>query len=456
MRSFDASIPPEPLAQGAHGARRSPRIWAVAGGKGGVGKSVVATNLAVALAAPGARCLLVDADFGGANAHTLLGVSRPKRTLSHFLRGEAKSLEEVACATCAPGVRLVSGAFALLEIANLNHAQKSRFLRHVQRLEADHVVLDLGAGSSFNVLDAFLLARRRIAVVSPEPTAVENVYHFLKAAFFRWLRGVARQAPVRAVLEEVLAEARRQPLVPRELIALAAQRDTRVGRLLQERARSFAPLLIVNQADRPEHHCIGPEIAAAYREHLGGRLEHLGTLARDECVLESVRRQRPALQIFPAGAFATDLRAAIDRLHGGTTPDPDAPYASPRACEAARAMARHGLGGTPGPAQQHPAPTPATPIDRVRALQLPPLDTAHPGAYLRRCRELLGIPLPQLLEQTCIRGLERIEGERFRELPPEPYVRGQVLQYARALGIAEAEMLAESYLERYRRAALSA
>ena len=70
----------------AHAKRaRAPRIWAVGGGKGGVGKTVVASSLAVALARSGVRCVAVDADFGAANLHTLLGVPEPRWVLRHFL-----------------------------------------------------------------------------------------------------------------------------------------------------------------------------------------------------------------------------------------------------------------------------------------------------------------------------------------------------------------------------------
>ncbi len=70
-------------------------IWAIAGGKGGVGKSLVASNLAVALAGHGMRCVLADADLGGANLHTIFGVPTPRRTLSHFLKGEVANLTDV-------------------------------------------------------------------------------------------------------------------------------------------------------------------------------------------------------------------------------------------------------------------------------------------------------------------------------------------------------------------------
>ena len=78
--------------------------------------------------------------------------------------------------------------------------------------------------------------------------------------------------------------------------------------------------------------------------------------------------------------------------------------------------------------------------------------TGQDGAYLRSCRERLRLRLTQLEERTRIRSLEAIENERFDVLPPEPYVHGHVLEYARALGIEQAHTLAAAFIDRYRRA----
>ena len=133
----------------------APRIWTVGGGKGGVGKSVVAASLAAAIAGTGRRCAAIDADLGGANLHTLLGVSRPRRTLSHLLTGEVGSLAELMVHTSVPNLWLVSGNEALLEMANPKHGQKEMLYRHIRGLDVDDVLLDLGAGSAFNFLDFF-------------------------------------------------------------------------------------------------------------------------------------------------------------------------------------------------------------------------------------------------------------------------------------------------------------
>jgi flagellar biosynthesis protein FlhG len=132
-----------------------PCIWAVGGGKGGVGKSMVTTSLAVALAGRGQRVVVVDADLGGANVDTVFGISRPPRTLSEFFAGEVPRLADVLSPTSVPNLRVVSGSNALLSMANPLHSQKTKFLRHLRYLPVDHVLLDLGAGANYNVLDFF-------------------------------------------------------------------------------------------------------------------------------------------------------------------------------------------------------------------------------------------------------------------------------------------------------------
>jgi len=450
MRNFDAESAPEEATAETGGAPSAPRIWAIGGGKGGVGKSVVASNLAIALAAGGSRSVVIDADLGGSNAHTLLGVPRPQHTLSHFLSGRAKQLEEVMCPTTVPDVSLVSGSRALLEVANLNHAKKQKILRHIRKLDVDHVVLDLGAGSAFNVLDFFLAADRGILVVSPEPTAIENAYHFIKAAFFRSLRQVARQSAVRTVLEDVLAQARGTTATPRELVEQAKARDPNAGALLRDQVLAFAPTLIVNQVQRPEHRRVGTEMSQACRVHLGSEIRYLGALARDERVPEAVRRQLPVLQLYPGCAFSVGLRAIAEHLLVDRAPSVEVGHSERLGHDVAPPLAVHGLANEREPLHIQPL------AGQFPPEALPPLDTSRPGHYLRRCRETLGLPISMITERTRIRRLDRIENERFEELPPEPYVRGYVLQYARALGIDDADALAASYIDRYRKAASAA
>ncbi len=416
----------------------APRIWAVGGGKGGVGKSLVASSLACAIAATGRRCTLIDADLGGANLHTLLGVAPPRHTLSHFLSGEVKSLADLIVPTSVPNLSLVSANKALLDMANPKYCQKEKLFRHVRGLDVDEVLLDLGAGSAFNVLDSFLIARRGLVVVTPEPTAIENTEHFLRAAFYRSLRTVTRKPEVKAAILRV-KEDRSLPRIgsAQELIARVKAIDPSAAKLLAERAEAFAPLLLVNQVESVEDRQVGPALAARCKERLGVSIDYAGCLETDPHVREAVTRRRPAPQLFSQSAFAREIEALAARLLREDTESADPPSVptSPDRPRAAPVRVQAVAASEPAPA-------------------LPALDLDRPGAYLRRCRRQLGLTLREMTERTCIQGLSAIERELFDSLPPEPYLKGFLLSYARELGVPELEALTASYLERFHRAGI--
>jgi flagellar biosynthesis protein FlhG len=288
-----------------------PRIWAIGGGKGGVGKSVVTTNLAVSIARTGARVAIVDADLGGANLHTMIGVPSPKRNLSDFIARRVASLAEIMTPTPIDNLWLISGAKALLETANPNYSQKGKILRHIVKLDVDHVFLDLGAGTAFNVLDFFLVARKGVLVVAPEATSVENAYFFIKAAYFRKLKRAQPRAQVKAAIEEVMrSEARRLVRTPRDLMAQVMAVDTEAGAALMEEASTFSPSIIVNRVERTEQSRLGAEMGSACRDYFGIQLRCLGTLPLDNLVRRSVDERRPAVELYPQSTFASAIRAA--------------------------------------------------------------------------------------------------------------------------------------------------
>jgi flagellar biosynthesis protein FlhG len=421
----------ERLSQGSarpESERRSPRIWAIGGGKGGVGKSVISSNLAAAMAGAGRRCAAIDADLGGANLHTLLGVSRPRYSLAHLLTGDVSSLADLMVQTSVPNLWLVSGNQALLEMANPTHSQREMLARQIRSLDVDDVMLDLGAGSAFNVLDFFLLARRGLVVVTPEPTAIENAEHFIRVAFYRSLREVARRPDVAGVIRQLRENGRARRLHSAgELIALVRVIDPTAAKLLEEQAQSFAPLLIVNQVQTPEHRGVGPRLAASCRERFGAAVEFAGSIEADLSVAAAVARGQPALQAFPLCRFSKQIERVAERLQ---REDPGFPRE--RDLESGRAIRRA------APGAHTDAASPSRP--------LPPLDPAEPGAYLRQCREAQGLSLADMTERTRIRTLGSIESERFDLLPPEPYLKGYLFEYARELGVPDIAEVAKCYL----------
>ena len=158
---------------------RSTHVIAVVSGKGGVGKTIIAANLAIALAAREHRVILFDMDMGLANADILLGVE-PAYTWADALAGR-RSLAEVVIA--APGeIAFVPGGSGTARVANLSEFERHKFLLAIQQIERDYdvMVLDCGAGISRNVLAVADSADTVLVVTTPEPTAITDAYAMIK------------------------------------------------------------------------------------------------------------------------------------------------------------------------------------------------------------------------------------------------------------------------------------
>jgi flagellar biosynthesis protein FlhG len=175
--------------------KSTPKILAIGGGKGGAGKSVFSTIMAFWLARTGHRTVLMDIDLGGANLHTLLGIKSPDKTLNDFITRKFNVLEDICIDTSEKNLRLISGASDVLTLANPHFSQKIKLITHLSRLDADYVVLDLGAGTSFNVLDFFLIAHKKIIVLTPEPTSIQNAYIFVRNTAYRKLSRLSNKNP---------------------------------------------------------------------------------------------------------------------------------------------------------------------------------------------------------------------------------------------------------------------
>ena len=178
------------------------RLWVVAGGKGGTGKSVVSSGLACALSHMGNKVVLVDADLGGANLHTFLDLPRPNLTLEDLLTRDDVDLGDVLKPGPMSGLQVILGADGTGDGQDYSPELSRRLLSALDQVDAKHVVIDLGAGSSPFQLLLFNGAELPVLVINPEPTSVENAYTFLKLAVIEKVKSVVGDLDVSNLLKE--------------------------------------------------------------------------------------------------------------------------------------------------------------------------------------------------------------------------------------------------------------
>ncbi len=306
---LDAS---SPLPHGPQ-SRRARRIVAFGGGKGGIGKSLVAANVGIALARAGHSVLLVDADLGGANLHTCLGVPQPAATLSDFvLRGVP--LSKLSVPTGIERLTLVSGALDALDAANPRAKVRAKLLEELQAQQVDYLLLDLGAGTGVHTLDFFLLADHGVLVVLPEPTSVENTYRFLKASLFRRLQQLARELGVEKLAEGALGSRDSAMRTPADVVAHVRATDAAAADALSAALQAYRVKLVVNQVRAPADESVGPAVASAWKKFFGLEMDYLGGIPYDDAAWRAVRKRRALLVETPECEASRQLTVVAARL----------------------------------------------------------------------------------------------------------------------------------------------
>ncbi len=294
----------------------SKKIWAVGGGKGGVGKSLVSANVAICLALMGNKVVAVDLDLGGANLHTCLGLPIPQVTLSDYVSKKITNFEDLLVSTPIQNLKIISGAQDELGMANLKHMHKNQIIRKLVDLDADYILFDLGAGTAFNTIDFFITADKGILVVLPEPTSIENTYRFIKSVFYRRLRmveGVAEIEPM--ILESMNAKITSgSQSSPADLIKKIAEINPEVGLRAKAEMANFRPNLIINQVRSQADIDIGYSIQSICRRYFGIEMTFPGYLDYDQSVWQSVRKRKPLLIEFPNSKLVNNFDRIVHRL----------------------------------------------------------------------------------------------------------------------------------------------
>lgn len=321
-----------PEAPGASSAievelpRGARRMLAIGGGRGGVGKSLIAQNLAVYFAQLGKSVILVDLDPTGANVHAQLGV----RAHAEPPEESSEELAKALVATTVPGLAMLPGPHDAIEPPlQLRAGRKGRWLSQLRALPTDYLVIDVGPGHGHLALDVMLAADIAICVTVPEPPAIEATYRFVRAAYRRKLRrALVRDRFQLSLVDRAMKEIGRLPS-PLELITLLSKSDRSLAELAWAEAHRLHLYLAVNQTRVRSDLELAGAMSSLARQHYGVTLDELGWVEHDDTVWLAVRRRRPLLADSPTSKAARNIERLARRVVALTTAKPDHRVAPP-------------------------------------------------------------------------------------------------------------------------------
>jgi len=257
------------------------KIWAVGGGKGGTGKTFVLCQLAICLASSGKRVVVIDADFGGANAHFFFGSRNSKQNLMDFFE-HRESLDNLIQETRIKNLGLIVGNQSPLSASGIKHLQKLKFFRHLKHLDTDYILLDLGAGTHYHTIDFFLQADRMIAVTVPEIIAIDNLFHFIKNAYFRKLHHGFSQYGIRETAKNLWANRQDYGIKTiQELLQQLALTIPNLDESIMNDLRQFPVCLVLNKIRNPNDVLEGFSVKSICIKYLGVEAFYSGYLEYD-------------------------------------------------------------------------------------------------------------------------------------------------------------------------------
>jgi len=283
----------------------SRKVWPIGSGKGGVGKSFITANLGLALAESVSegekRVVLFDADLGGGNLHTCFGMKNLPFSLRDFISKKKESLSQIMLETPLPNLKLIGGTSGVLSVANPHYGEKIRLFHHFKSLEAEYILLDLSAGSSYNTLDFLSLSSEAIVVTTPEPAALLASYGFIRNALYRKLiRFLHKQPLILPLIVEAMNRNGRWKLgTSGQLLEAVGRVNQKVAWQIIDLVSNFKVYLVLNMVRNRRDIVVGEKFRLVTKKYLHCDLCYLGHVVWDEKVRTAALRRSPLVFEYP-------------------------------------------------------------------------------------------------------------------------------------------------------------
>lgn len=292
------------------------QILTLGSGKGGVGKSLIAANLSIAIAQAGKNVVLVDLDLGGSNVHTILGFRSLAEGIGTYLSNTKLPFENIVLPTPYSGLRFIPGDAEIPGLANIKSFQKKKLMRKIFSLKADFVIIDLGAGTSYNILDFFLMSSAGLIVATPSLISILNAYLFLKNSVFRLMYSLfPKDSASYKHLEEMRREGSTlQKIYIPHILEWVKQMEPAIHRDFQDRISRFRPRLILNMLEDPKDDEKSKKLRRSVQEYLGLTMEHLGVIYRDDLQSIALNARLPIIKYKPSSVLSQAIYRISDKL----------------------------------------------------------------------------------------------------------------------------------------------
>ncbi len=292
------------------------QVIPIASGKGGVGKTLVAANLAIALGKAGKRVVLADLDLGGSNLHLVLGSTGLNAGIGNYINSPEMEFDKIVYDTDYKNVKFIPGDSEIPGMANLKASQKKNLIKKLFSLDCDYLIVDLGAGTNYNTIDFFLASGQGIIVTTPALTATLNAYVFIKHSIFRIMDSSFRRKTVaRSYIDRLKEDSSLiQKIYIPKILETIKKEDPESYSRFETKIRHFSPLLVLNMVEDPRQAAIAAKLRRSCREYLGLDMEHLGVIYRDELQNIALNSRLPIITYKPRSVLSQAVFRIADKL----------------------------------------------------------------------------------------------------------------------------------------------